>query len=56
MLIGLIFGQARLLTNTTIIFAIKIIAPLFGHVDEQALCLAPEKHDFMATYTLGATM
>ena len=25
-------------------------------IDEQALRLAPEKHDLMATYTLGATM
>ena len=37
-----------------------VIAEIFhnvlrGHADEQAPRLAPEKRDFTATYTLGAT-
>ena len=32
------------------------LVPMWYNGDEQAPRLAPEKCDFMATYTLGATM
>ena len=36
--------------------ALSVSSPFAGHADEQAPRLAPEKRDFTATYTLGATM
>ena len=49
-------GRARTVSPTRAVIVVECAVARSGYGDEQAPRLAPEKRDFTATYTLGATM